>query len=96
MSAGFDVAIAGGGIVGCTLAAALGRGGARVSVLEARGARTASPAAIEERPIALSEASIRILDALGIWAGLAVHATPIERIHVSDRGHPGFARIAAW
>jgi len=43
----------------------------------------------------LSNGSRRILETLGIWPAVAADATPIARVHVSDQGHFGFARIDA-
>ncbi len=90
-----DVAVVGGGIVGASLAVALARGGARVLLVEAREPGPAAGGAFDERPIALAAASVRILDTLGLWRAIAPAATPIARIHVSDRGHLGVARIDA-
>ena len=72
-----DVAIAGGGPVGCALALALS--GSAVSV-----ARIAGEAGFADRPIALSYGSRLILERLGAWN--SVRNNPIETIHVSQRG----------
>ena len=72
-----DVAIAGGGPVGCALALALS--GSPVSV-----ARIAGEAEFADRPIALSYGSRLILERLGAWN--SVRSNPIETIHVSQRG----------
>src|SRR6185503_5978648 len=82
-----DVLIRGAGPVGCALAAGLRDSALEVSIVE-RGAPAAS-----FRPIALSYASRLILERLGAWQGLA--ATPIETIHVSERGAFGKARLDA-
>jgi 2-octaprenyl-6-methoxyphenol hydroxylase len=86
-----DILIAGGGPVGAALALALEGSGHRVVLAEARsadtgGARSADSA--DGRPIALSYASRLILERLNAWSELPV--TPIEAIHVSQRG--GFGR----
>jgi 2-octaprenyl-6-methoxyphenol hydroxylase len=52
--------------------------------------RTADAAGGDPRPIALSHGSRLILERLGLWERLAP-VTPIERIHVSQRG--GFGRV---
>jgi len=72
-----DVAIAGGGPVGCALALALS--GSAVSV-----ARIAGEADFADRPIALSYGSRLILERLGAWA--SIRNSPIETIHVSQQG----------
>jgi 2-octaprenyl-6-methoxyphenol hydroxylase len=72
-----DVAIAGGGPVGCALALALA--GSAVSV-----ARIAGEADFADRPIALSYGSRLILERLGAWN--SVRSNPIQTIHVSQQG----------
>ncbi len=90
-----EIAIAGGGLVGMSLAVALGRARIPVALIEARGAQGRGDSGYDSRPIALSQSSRRILEALGVWGSLAAIVTPITRIHVSDRGHFGFARLRA-
>jgi len=87
MPASVDVLVRGAGPVGCALAAALRDSRLKIAVLE-RGTSAAS-----FRPIALSYASRLILERLGVWQRLAV--TPIETIHVSERGAFGQARLDA-
>ena len=88
--ADYDVLIVGGGPVGAALALALRGAGLAVGQFEAR----AAPAAADARPIALSHGSRLILERLGVWDGLK-GATPIERIHVSQRGAFGQAMLDA-
>lgn len=82
-----DVLIRGAGPVGCALAAALRESNLTVRIVE----RGAAPPAF--RPIALSYASRLILERLGAWQELAV--TPIDTIHVSERGAFGRAQLDA-
>src|SRR5690606_26169838 len=49
----------------------------------------------DNRSTALSHGSRRLFERLGIWQALARRAEPIRQIHVSDRGHPGSARMHA-
>ena len=84
--ADYDVLIIGGGPVGAALALALRGSGLALGLLEAR----APGAAVDARPIALSHGSRLILERLGVWERLT-GATPIRRIHVSQRG--GFGRV---
>lgn len=51
--------------------------------------------AFDERVIALSHSTVNYFKALGVWEYLANEATPINTIHISDRGHYGKARIYA-
>lgn len=89
-----DILIAGGGLVGLSLALALSGSGLRVTLVDrqplgenARGA--------DERHLALSEVSCRILDALGVLPLLGADAEPIRAIHVSSSGEFGAVRWAA-
>ncbi len=81
-----DVAIAGGGPVGAACALALTARGLDVRWLAPR--ETAAGADL--RPLALSQASVQLLQRLGAQAGVA-QATPISAVHVSQRG--GFGRL---
>ena len=89
-----DIAIAGGGLVGMSLAVALGGAGISVVLVESK-APGQGNSGYDARPIALSQSSRRILNTLGVWDDLSDTVTPIRRIHVSDRGHFGFARLSA-
>ncbi|MCL5060033.1 MAG: FAD-dependent monooxygenase [Candidatus Thermoplasmatota archaeon] len=84
------VLIVGAGPVGAVCALALRQQGIAARVLEAQpaGARA------DTRTLALSHGSRLILDRLGAWDGLD-DVTPITRIHISQRGALGVARLAA-
>jgi len=86
-----DVLIIGGGPAGAALALALRGGGLEVMVLEARSDFSA-PA--DPRALALSYGAKILLQRLGVWGGI-VGATPIERIHISQRGGFGRALLTA-
>jgi 2-octaprenyl-6-methoxyphenol hydroxylase len=91
----FDVAIVGGGMVGATLGVALAPLNLRVALIEAIPHNAASQPSFDERTTALSNGSRRILETLGVWSSLSAQATTIRKIHVSDQGRFGFARIDA-
>jgi 2-octaprenyl-6-methoxyphenol hydroxylase len=91
----FDVAIVGGGMVGATLGVALAPLNLRVAIIEAIPHDAAAQPSFDERTTALSNGSRRILETLGVWPALNTAATPIRKIHVSDQGRFGFARIDA-
>ncbi|MEE8429472.1 MAG: 2-octaprenyl-6-methoxyphenyl hydroxylase [Gammaproteobacteria bacterium] len=93
MGADFDVLIIGGGLVGASLACALGEQPLRVGVVEAVPLAVTAQPGYDDRAIALARGTQRIFSTLGIWDRLAVSATPIHRIHVSDRGRFGFAYL---
>jgi 2-octaprenyl-6-methoxyphenol hydroxylase len=91
----FDVAIVGGGMVGATLGVALAPLKLRVAIIEAIAHDGAAQPSFDERTTAISNGSRRILETLGVWPALSAQATPIAKIHVSDQGRFGFARIDA-
>jgi len=85
----YDVAIIGGGLVGASLACALAPLGLRVALIEAVAFRASSQPSYDDRTLALSASSCRILEGLGIWPDLQSNATPIREIHVRELGRPG-------
>ena len=100
MAEHFDVLIVGGGMVGASLAHAL-RGcgprgsGLRIGMIEVSAEDALVQPSYDERSIALSFGSRRIFEQLGVWDALSPAGSPIERIHVSDRGHFGFSHLDA-
>ena len=90
-----DVAVCGGGLVGATLALALAELALDVVLIEAHPFGTFGQPSFDDRTTALSNGSRRIFDALRVWPLLEREATAIRRIHVSDRGRFGFARLDA-
>jgi len=90
-----DVAIAGGGLVGASLALALAPLGLKVALVEAVAPGGGVHPSFDERTTALANGSARIFRSLGIWRHMEREATPIRRIHVSDQGRFGVARIDA-
>ena len=93
MSEKYEILIAGGGLVGASLACALRGQSLRIAIIEAQ-TWAAPRQAGDERVIALSEGSRRILKRLGVWENIAAHVTAIRFIHVSDQGHCGFTRLS--
>ena len=90
-----DVAVCGGGLVGATLALALADLALDVVLIEAHPFGTFGQPSFDDRTTALSNGSRRIFDALRVWPLLEREATAIRRIHISDRGRFGFARLDA-
>lgn len=83
-----DVLVAGGGMVGLTLALALRQAGLEVIAVD--GAEPAAQLAptYDGRASAIASASWRMLKTLGLAERIGAHAQPIEEIVVSD-GRPG-------
>jgi len=80
----FDVIILGGGLVGLTLAIALGRHGVQCAVVDpAEPAATMAPG-FDGRVSAISSASWKLFEAIGVAPHLAGKTCPIDRIWVSE------------
>ena len=91
----YDIIIAGGGMIGASLALALAPLGMRTAVVEAVPRRAAAQPSFDDRTTALSRSSQRMFEAMGLWEQIVAAATPILHIHVSDKGRFGFAHIDA-
>ncbi len=84
-----DVVIIGGGLVGASLACALAPLGLDVALVEAVAPRAASQPSYDDRTLALSASSCRILESLGLWPLLQQQATAIREIQVRELDRPG-------
>ncbi|MDF1750488.1 MAG: UbiH/UbiF/VisC/COQ6 family ubiquinone biosynthesis hydroxylase [Alphaproteobacteria bacterium] len=82
-----DVAFAGGGMVGLTLAIALARAGITVAVVDRETPKSVLNLAYDGRASAIALGSKRVLESAGIWQDMASEASPIWDIRVAD-GHP--------
>ncbi len=91
----YDLLICGGGLVGASLALMLKPLGLRVVLIEANAFSGSGHPSFDERTTALSNGSRRVFEAIGVWPLLQRNATPIKRIHISDQGRFGFARLSA-
>jgi len=93
----YDLVIVGGGLVGASLAIALSGRDLRIAVVESSvpSERNQSTHGYDDRAIALSYGSARVFEGMGVWSKIALQAEPIRHIHVSDRGHFGFAQLDA-
>jgi len=90
-----DVAIVGGGLVGASLALALAPTGLKTALIEGVAPDANAQPSFDDRTTALGNGTRRSFEALGIWSQVAPKAAPIRRIHVSDAGRFGFARLEA-
>lgn len=102
MKSNYDIVIAGGGMVGASLALALAQvfdDGLDILVVESvplppRGELSYQPS-FDARSTALAAGSREIYAGLGVWEVLAQQACPIDSIHVSTRGRPGSTLMRA-
>jgi 2-octaprenyl-6-methoxyphenol hydroxylase len=83
-----DIAIAGGGMVGLSLALALAQGGLEVALIEPLTPEQLTDERFDGRVSALAFASVRMMRVLGLWQRLESHAQAITDIVVSE-GRPG-------
>lgn len=91
----YDLVIAGGGMIGTSLALTLAPLKLRVAVIEAIALGDPKQPSFDDRCTALSRSSQRMFEAIGLWPAIAASSTPIRSIHVSDRGGFGFSHIDA-
>lgn len=83
-----DLAIAGGGLTGLALAAALGRAGAELAVIEQAPLAALVEPEHDGRVTAVARGSQRFLASLGVWPSIAPDAEPILEILVGEAGSP--------
>jgi 2-octaprenyl-6-methoxyphenol hydroxylase len=89
-----EIIIAGGGLVGNTLALALAQGGIRCTVIDPLPRAAQVAAGFDGRTSAISSGSVRILSHVGAWGHIAPHAQPIHDIRVCDQDKPGFVHYS--
>jgi len=85
----YDVVIIGGGLVGASLACALSPLGLKVALVEAVAFKADSQPSYDDRTLALSASSCKILQGLGIWPQVERNATAIREIQVRELNRPG-------
>jgi 2-octaprenyl-6-methoxyphenol hydroxylase len=93
----YDVVIAGGGMVGASLACAIAAASnGAISVLVVEGfplpegsTKPSYQPSFDARSTALSAGSRAIIEAMGVWQHLTEHLQNIDKIHVSNKGRPG-------
>ncbi len=85
-----EVVVVGGGLAGMTLACALAGAGVDTVVVDRLRIDSMLDPGFDGRTTSLALGSVRILEAIGVWAGMAEEAQPILDIRVAD-GRPGEA-----
>jgi 2-octaprenyl-6-methoxyphenol hydroxylase len=93
--ADFDIIIIGGGLVGASFACCLSDTKLRIAIIESIAPSEAAQPSYDDKGLALSQASRKVLDSAGIWSQISQNACPIKHLHVSDKGHFGFVRMHA-
>jgi len=94
-NANYDILFVGGGLVGATCAYALADTGLKIAIVEANPKLFEAKPSTQERAIALSQGSRLILEGMGLWKDIEPFATLISKIHVSNKGYFGVARLDA-
>lgn len=102
---GYDLVIIGGGMVGASLAAALlplaESLQLRMALIEAQPLPDDGQSeprfvpSYDARSTALAQGVHTLYKRMGIWSALSEHLTPIDTIHVSERGRFGTTRLRA-
>ena len=78
-----DIAIVGGGLVGGSIASALGQSGLSLALIEPRSPRPLPVAGFDLRVYALNPRSVRCLDDWGVWSRLAQErVAPVQEMLV--------------
>lgn len=85
-----DALIVGGGMVGSTLASALGGAGLDVVVVDRAAPPQQTDPAFDGRTSAIAHGSRMVLEGIGVWRRVAHEAEPILDIRVSDGDAPFF------
>ncbi|NNM58737.1 MAG: 2-octaprenyl-6-methoxyphenyl hydroxylase [Legionellales bacterium] len=95
MQTDFNIIINGGGLAGNSLALALAHTSLTVGIVEPFPPANKQRSLLESRTIALSHGAKRIYEGMNIWSDFEPYCTPIQSIHVSDKGRFGMTRIHA-
>ena len=80
-----DIAVIGGGLTGLMTAIALSHTGPRVHLVDRASTDAAHP---DERTTTINAAGARMLQALGVWDGLAAAPAPVMRVAVAEGAAP--------
>ncbi len=84
----FDVIIVGGGLVGAVAAGAFASAGLAAALVDRAPIETGGR--FDGRTTAISHASVRVLQGIGLWEAVAPHAEPMTDIRITDGDAPVF------
>ena len=91
----YDVVIAGGGMIGIAMALSLSSFDLKIAVVEKIKRTNREQPSFDDRSTALSRSSQNMFEAMGIWEKIKEASTPINKIHVSEKGQFGFSHICS-
>ena len=91
----YDVVIAGGGMIGIAMALSLSSLDLKIAVVERIKRTSKEQPSFDDRSTALSRSSQNMFEAMGIWEKIKKASTPINKIHVSEKGQFGFSHICS-
>jgi 2-octaprenyl-6-methoxyphenol hydroxylase len=89
-----EVIIAGGGLVGNAIAIALAQGGIKVVVIDPLPRTQQVATEFDGRTSAISSASVRVFNHLGVWKHMQAGSQPIHDIRVCDQDKPGYVHYS--
>lgn len=91
----YDVIIAGAGLAGAAFGLAAAQGGLKVVLIDPQPFDAQLAPSFDGRSTAIAFSTFRMLDAIGVGAGMRPHACRMDRILVTDGRRPGAASRAA-
>ena len=91
----FDIVIVGGGLVGMSMAVALADSDFNILLVEQSQASPVRANILDLRTTGITRSSQQAFRHFGIWEHVVPHATPIQKLVLSEQGNFGGARIDA-
>lgn len=89
MTKGIDkrILISGAGPIGLSFALGLKETSLSITIVDQKKRPTIELLEQDTRMIALSHRSVKFLETINIWQDLKIYATPIESVHISEKGY---------
>lgn len=87
----YDVIIVGGGMVGMAAAIVMSKLNLKTCLLESTETENNQHPSYDDRTLVVNRASQCFWENIGIWDSLKQHLIPIDKAHVSNKGHFGTA-----